>query len=124
MPNPVSSIQDIITPLNNWLGYESDIRTAKRPNAYHIIHHYLDNGLGLLQHHDRATQIQVLLRMHSLLVDVVCDVLLPLCWRQYCLELLYQPTQALERLMHAPQERAGLCAMQQRTIRLCRYFIS
>lgn len=114
---------DVVQQLKSWLSIEKLIRNAEAPDAFHLIHQYLELGSALCQGHNKTTKIQVHKRMYDLLVEVICDVLLPGHWREYCLDMLYQPCHHLQKLMVGKTQQSDFLAMHERTKRLCKYFI-
>lgn len=84
--------------VNNIEELEHVIRYAIYPDSPDLLHHYLRIGKKYATTWPKSAQHVVHERIFDLLIEVICDPLLPKHWRELCVDHIYLPLSDLERL--------------------------
>lgn len=88
--------------MNRDLQIEHMVRQAKDPDNHRLINQFLEQKLAVEQP-TKANLRNHHLAQFQVLMETLADECLPAHWRCSCLDNIYRPLQALERLADCPQ---------------------
>lgn len=68
-------------------------------------------------------RVALYLNTTQILLDTICDTLIPMHWRQMCLDQIYRPLLNAERLISHPEDRVKFARLQVEMHTLVPYFL-
>ena len=103
---------------------ESAVRYAQQPDDPCLVSRYLESATKLAQAETSAGEKRrVFYRVLRTLLDTICDTYLPKHWRDICLDQVYRPLSALDRLADSNKEQDKIRLFRYELRTLSHYFM-
>lgn len=102
---------------------ELDIRYACTPDEPRVLHGYLNRLETEAASSSPSKKRAIYQRAYELLIETISDSLLPWHWRVLCLDQMYRPLCALEKLANSPQRRREQAKRQASFTAISHFFL-
>ena len=104
---------------------EQQVRYGMHPDSACLLNRYIQYADNMVQSSDsQEEQLQILFRVANNLLEVICDTYLPVHWRHACMDVVYRPVHAMERLATTEKNAHQLHRFKQELNTLGNYFFN
>ena len=102
---------------------EAAVRYGYRPDDPHLLDLYLKMGAEQANGQSEAVERRLHLRLFNTLLDAICDSSVARHWRCLCLDNIYRPLRAMERLARSGEHKDQLRHLRFELSTLSHYFL-
>ena len=102
---------------------EAAVRYGQRPDSPHLLYRYLEMGAEQANGQPEAVERRVHLRLFNTLMEAICDCSVARHWRCLCLDTIYRPLCAMERLARSGDQKGEIHRLQYELFALSHYFL-
>jgi len=114
----------LITETLEYSQLEKMVRYGSYPDTPGLVDDYLEMSRSIAKNQpDELSQHNVHYRVANTLLDTICDTYIPSHWRRLCLNHIYQPVFAAEKLAHTSACRRRMMRFRHELVILGNYFL-
>ncbi len=109
---------------SRWQRLQDLVRNGSMPDRPDRLREFIELYKDRTRELERSEEIAMHYRVYELLLETICDSLIPKHWRFLCLDYLFEPCRALKRLCETSEQEQEVRRLQSEARYLSSYFLS
>lgn len=102
---------------------EQTIKRGVASDSPRVLFHYLNTSEQYAEQLGIADAYQLYRRVYQVLLDTVCDVDVPMHWRELCLDMIHRPLLQLKRFVITEQDALEYFRLENELRTLSHYWL-